>query len=355
MEASQSTLRNVSIVSGYDHSHANEQTVSDIHRDLCTVVVHVIMCGVVSVFGAIANVLNLIIFYKQGLNTTINISFFSLAICDLCVLLLTQLFNLYVNPLFQSSSVPMTFTEVQYVTSGVPREAFARITCLITVFVTAERCLCVTFPLHVKQMITPRRTALVMFFIYSLTFMSVIPFYTAVSIVSQFSLQINRTIITVEVKSHKNTAEGAVYFIHSICEVLSFLSVILLTCLLIHKLREKSVWRRSASSDKTNSESLPSRDRKTVRMVILIASILIICYTPATLLCAATFIEPEFSIGGKYHNLMYILWAFAVLFENINSSANILLYLKMSTKYRETFLELFGYRGRQHVESNERV
>ncbi|CAG5124274.1 unnamed protein product, partial [Candidula unifasciata] len=43
----------------------------------------VCLCGLVSMFGTVANIINLIVFYRQGLNTTINISFFALAVSDL--------------------------------------------------------------------------------------------------------------------------------------------------------------------------------------------------------------------------------------------------------------------------------
>ncbi|CAG5118774.1 unnamed protein product, partial [Candidula unifasciata] len=108
------------------------------------------------------------------------------------------------------------------------------------------------------------------------------------------------------------------------------LCVVVFTTILILKLRKASVW-----------QSLSKRDKETLSMVALIAIILIICYTPSAVLCVLTVIEPEFSVGGKYFQTYQLFWTFAVVFENVNSSVNIFLYLKMSSKYRSTFRSLF--------------
>lgn len=79
-------------------------------------------------------------------------------------------------------------------------------------------------------------------------------------------------------------------------------------------------------------------------MVIVITTILLVCYTPSWVVAMVTFFEPEFSVRGRYYNVYYSysVWTFAQLLENINSSVNIFFYFKMSTKYRHTFLELFS-------------
>lgn len=151
--------------------------VSDSQIQIFTILVYVILCGTVSLLGIMANVINLVVFYKQGLNTTINISFFAMAVSDLSGLLLQQWYITCVNPLVINSGIAIVFPGVRYITGAVPREEFALITCLITAYITAERCFCIIFPLHIKQMITPRKTSVVIISLYVGTWITGIPLY----------------------------------------------------------------------------------------------------------------------------------------------------------------------------------
>lgn len=167
------TVINISNINK-ERSKLTEETafVSNIMMQITQFVNYAILCGLVSCLGTVANVINMVVFFRQGLKTTINISLFAMALSDLCSLILQQCCNIFFNPFFENSDVPMVSSEIQYITASVPRESFSRITCLITVYVAADRCLCIAFPLHVKQMITPRRTTAVIIVIYIGTWIS---------------------------------------------------------------------------------------------------------------------------------------------------------------------------------------
>lgn len=321
--------------------HNQGKLVSDKQREIIQVVVFVFLCGLVSLFGIITNIFNLVVFCKQGLNSSINISFFALAVSDMCSLITQQWVNVCLNPLFDRSDVLIVPAEVQYITGSVPREVFGKITCLITVYVTAERCLCIAFPLRVKQMITPKRTAAVLTIIYCVCFLSVAPLYFAISIGWKFYPERNKTLLGQLFGSNNEKMEEPVYVMQALSGILSFAAVVIFTSVLILKLNEKRTWReKTANMDKDKSDSLSNRDRKTMSMIVLIASILIVCYIPSVVIFVATFFEPEFSIVGCYTNMFIVTWSFGFLFESINSSVNIFLYYKMSSKYRNTFHDL---------------
>lgn len=317
------------------------QIITDSQRRTIAIVICVFICGFISVFGSITNVINLIVYYKQGLTTTINISFFSLAISDLNGLIFQQLFNLYINPGFEELNLPMVYTDLQYITTAIEQKIFSKITCLITVYITAERCLCIVFPLHVKQIITPRRTTTVIVCIYTVTIVTVAPAFSISYVDWKFFPDRNQTLLALVFTTQRDAVEGVLYFAHAIFGIVSFFAVVLLTCILIFKLEQKNNWRKSASVKNEKSESLSSKDKATMFMVILIAGVLIICYTPSVVLLSTTFFVPEFSVRGSYYNMYYSFWTIAILLENVNSSANIFLYYKMSTKYRLTFNKLF--------------
>jgi hypothetical protein len=135
--------------------------------------------------------------------------------------------------------------------------------------------------------------------------------------------------------------EGLAFFLHSILGTSSFVAVIVFTVLLVVQLKRKSKWRMTANEDKSASESASTRERKTMTMVAMIATVLIVCYTPGVALSMVTFFEPEFNIVGSFKNIFLVLWSIAFVLEAVNSSINIILYYKMSTKYKETFHQIF--------------
>uniref|UniRef100_A0A2C9KHS2 Uncharacterized protein n=1 Tax=Biomphalaria glabrata TaxID=6526 RepID=A0A2C9KHS2_BIOGL len=130
---------------------------SDGVKQIYELVNYVVFCNIFSVFGIFSNIINIIVFCRQGLDSTVNISFTGVAVSDLCSLVTLLWFNVCVNPLFVNSDVPMAPSEVQHLTGGFPHACFARITCWITVYITAERCLCIVSPLKIKRIITTKR------------------------------------------------------------------------------------------------------------------------------------------------------------------------------------------------------
>ena len=133
--------------------------------------------GVISVFGCAANVINIVVFCKQKFADSVNISLLGLAISDLGALLTLVWMSVCFSPAFKT--LPLTFDpdQVQYLSAGWPHVCFARITSYITAYITLERCLCVTLPLKVKTIITPRRTFLTISAIFLVLFASVAPVY----------------------------------------------------------------------------------------------------------------------------------------------------------------------------------
>lgn len=321
-------------------SALSDVLVSDRQRYIVAVVNNVLLLGLLSLFGMISNIINMIVFARQGLSSTINMSFFAMAVSDFLCLVFQEWHSVCSNPWLEELQLPVVYQDIMYLTAGVPREFFSRITCLITVYITAERCLCVAFPLHVKQMITIRRTKITIISIYLSTWLSGVPFFCTSYVDWKFYRDVNRTLLALVVTNQ--TLESVLFISHALFGFLTFLSVVVLTCILVWKLYEKRAWRQKATVQPGNTESMSSKDRKTITMVVLIATVLIVCYTPAMLLCVVTFCEPEFNFSGRYFNMFITLWSVALLFETVNSSVNIFLYLKMSTKYRQTFTQLWG-------------
>ncbi|CAG5120540.1 unnamed protein product [Candidula unifasciata] len=329
-------------VIGSQKNATPELYAAEYYQQIIPLINAIFLCAFVSFFGIIANIINLIVYYRQGLKSTINLSLFALAVADLmCLLVQEWMVTVY----FMSClGVAVDYSDFFHLTGGLPHETLTRLTTSITVYITAERCICVVFPLKMKQIITIKRTAFILIFIYVVTFSSWIPLYSTSSLVWKFIPELNRTILTSVTKAGKEEMDKVLYFINAIFGVASVSTVICFTSVLICMLRAKSVWRRSVSIQHNTDNAMSNRERTTSTMVVLIAVILVVCYMPSVILCVVTFIEPEFNFGRRYVVIFDVFWSFAILFEDISSSINILLYIKMSSKYRNTLKTLFNKR-----------
>lgn len=317
------------------------KVISDEMRLIFEVVNFVTLCTIIGMFGIFSNIINIIVFSKQGFNNTVNISFLGLAISDLCCLITLQWVCICFNPLFARSGVPWMADEIEYLTGAWPHVCFGRITNLLTAYVTGERCLCIAIPLKVKQIITPRRTTAAVVVIYFINLATLVPEYATSYIDWKFYPARNANLLGLVFTSNRKYVEGLVFILNSTLGMASFVAVIVFTIILIVKLKYSSAWRKKASTHHDKRETASNREKKTVVMVLLIAIILIVCYTPGIIVCLTTFVVAEFYVLGGYINICMACWSFVFVFQTINSSVNIFLYYSMSSSYKVIFDELF--------------
>lgn len=220
---------------------------------------------------------------------------------------------------------------------------FFRVTSFVTTFVTLERCLCITVPLQVKRIITPFRTKVIIWAIFLVIILIFSPFYFVNRLEWKFDHARNKSILSLVYTQERVIVETITFLVHSVAmSTISLLSVSVLTGVLIVKLNRKSKWRQGTVVQSSSSNDATSiKEKKVVKMVAFISSVFIICFVPATAIFLTMACYTEFSFAGKYQNMFYTVWSLATLLEIINSSVNIFIYFKMSSKFRITFVEIF--------------
>lgn len=326
---------------------------NDEERTICDSVNLICICGSIGAIGISGNIINMIIFYKQGFTNTVNIGFFGLAASDIICLFTLQMAAVFLNPLFMSSGIPWDPLETYYLLAAWPHICFSRITSCITVYITAERYLSIALPLKVKQMVTPKTALLSTCLIYLANIITVVPEYSTSYLGWRYFSKKNKTLLGILFTSDRKSVQGVVYILNFILGLLSFVGVITFTMLLASKLKQSYQRRKAITSNISTDKARTSRDDRTVKMVVLIAIIFIICYSPSAMVSLGTFIAgPEYTIRGKYVNLCEALWTIAYIFHTVNSSVNILVYYSMSTKYKDTFNEVFRTCRRGNVDEH---
>ncbi|XP_059149815.1 tachykinin-like peptides receptor 86C [Physella acuta] len=320
--------------------------VSDDMRLIFQIVNFATICQLIDVFGTVTNVINLIVFVRLGFNDPVNVSLFGLALSDLGCLVTLIWLNTCFNPLFNQSDIPFEAMEVQYLTAGWPHVSFTRITSWITACITFERCLCITVPLKVKTIVTSKRVGVIILIIYIILIASTGPVYYVNRFAWKFYPDRNRTLIGLVFTEDREAIEKILFAIHSVFIPFSaFGTVIICTVVLVVKLNEKTKWRK-ASTAQGKSDNVSNRDQKVARMIVMISTLFIVCFTPMTLFFVAMIVEPELSITGGYRNIFFIVSSFSFILESTNSSLNIFIYYSMSSKFKAEFNKMFCIEGK---------
>lgn len=190
-------------------------------------------------------------------------------------------------------------------------------------------------------MITPKRVTIIIVGMFVLLLGSVSPVYYVNRLAFKFYPDKNRTLLGLVHTSDRPNVEKVSFAINNVfVPFAAFLAVIVCTITLVVKLKNKTKWREQCTAA-GNAETLSSRDRKVSQMIVMISTLFIICFTPVTIIFIAMSAWPEFSIDGRYRNMFFIVFSFGFIMESANSSMNILIYYRMSSKYRAVFREIF--------------
>lgn len=189
-------------------------------------------------------------------------------------------------------------------------------------------------------MVTPRRVAVIMVCVFGVLVCSVAPVY----VVNRLDLKLlpgtNTTILGLVFAKNRGEVEKISYSVNNVFVPFSAFAVILAcTFTLVIKLRNTGEWRKKSATS-TQAENISLRNQKLAKMVLAISCIFISCFTPISIAFVAMSLEHSLSIDGINRNLLTVIAGFSLLLESVNSSVNIFIYYKMSSKYRATFHQL---------------
>ena len=305
----------------------------------------------VAFFGLTGNILIMITFVKIGFSESINISYCALCVSDLLCVVLFTWNAICFTPAFAKSGLPFIAREVVVPTGGATSDTFRNTTACITTFISLERCLCVAFPLKIKQIVSRKRTVSIIATLFAMTTLPLlgITFYIYV-FDKKFDDKRNRTVIGV---TYRNTALADtlydVYFIYKMVFMTFIPLLIVSVCsvsLVIH-LKRSASWRHGQSPNTTEksdgSVALDdkvarrySKEKRVARTVLAIAASFTSLETAGTLKLAVSLAWPEFHPVGTYGREYKFVSRFAFLCSLVNSSVNFIIYYRMGSKFRQT-------------------
>ncbi|CAL1547608.1 unnamed protein product, partial [Lymnaea stagnalis] len=311
------------------------------------VTVNIFFGEIVGFLGIIANVINIVVFAKNGFDDTVNISLTALAVGDIGALVTLQWFNIIVNPWFLRLDLPFLPLEIQSLTAGYPHNYFIKCTGFITAFVAFERCLCVYSPLKVRRIITKRVSVAFNTSVFFAIALTMFPVYYTAYYDWKLDARLNRTVLGIFYAKNINEVLGPSLFLtNSAVPLTAFLVIIVCNVVIGVKLRSKAQWRQTASGAAIANPATAAtvREKRLVVMIVTVSVIFIVCFTPSSALLSARAVVSELSINGAFSNINWIVATYALQMETVNSSITIVVYYRMSTKYRDTFRLLIARR-----------
>ncbi|KAK6959148.1 FMRFamide receptor [Biomphalaria glabrata] len=308
----------------------------------------IIIAELIGCFGIVGNVINIWNFAKQGLKDSVNVTLAALALSDIGALVTQMFTNVLFSPFWKRVDLPFASSSTLAMIFYYPHCYFIRVSGLITVFASFERCLCVVLPLRVKRIIT-RNVALVTSFALFVILQSYFfPIYCVSYLALTFVPQKNRTMIYLFYKNNADYVLKVSYFVADMATpYITFTLLTVFTSVIIIKLKTNSHWRRTATGKTLNiiqkKNFISKKERKLVVMLTTVSVIFIICLMPNCALMTAIGVVRELKVDGPYYDLTMLIYDFTSILETINCSFTIIIYYTMSTKYREIIHAHFRY------------
>ena len=315
---------------------------------------YVILCNSIAVFGILSNVVNALVFYKQGFTEAITVSLFAMSLSDLCQLVMVVLVsNFHIPMLVVRSNFTVFLNRLIYFVCGILRICFSRISIWITVLITLERCVCILLPLKVRVIFTSKRVAVVIAVISFVIFVASTPVFASVKVVTSINLKTNATFNAFATSNLGSSMEDVSVVSMMLTQISSLIFVIVCNALLLLGLKRRkqrwvqgnvtrqastanqhisalsvppvgntsdaqsarmstlnvTVWHSTLSSSERPHVAQPSgtlgtstnrlRDRKLSRMVVIISVILLVSFLPSSMWFCLTRIRPEFQVQGR--------------------------------------------------------
>ncbi|XP_076448625.1 uncharacterized protein LOC143285252 [Babylonia areolata] len=320
--------------------HATMQTTETI--------VNVALLTVVVVVGVIGNVLNMIVFAKQGLSDRINVCLFSLAVADCGYLLALFVYRFYSHLALFSRTMGNYWKVRSLNTVYGVIWGFSTVSVLLTLLVSVERCLCVVSPLKTKQLLKTKVMVILIVLIYFLILSSSLIFNSKYVVETKEDAETNSTVYVAVLSDfylNNQLVVNIVFYNILIITIpcCSFIIVVICTTATVIFLKRALSWKRTSAN--MAAEKVDKRETVLTKMLVLICYAFVFFMTPTVLNAFLVQFFPGWGPLGHLFNTFYVYVAMMHLFSAINSSLNFFIYYFCASKYRSTLRELCCCRG----------
>ncbi|XP_076464819.1 uncharacterized protein LOC143296674 [Babylonia areolata] len=298
--------------------------------------------------GGPGNVINMAVFYKQGLQDRVNLCLFFLSLSDELYLIMAMFVHaeqVYLQFITKERYGPMfTFLANNNLIMFL---GFGYASLVLYAIIACERCLCVINPLKFQTLLRTKTMAVIIIVVYVLV--------VGLHFIVSFRISIgcmydpvsgnafNTPVIGAFYKKHKQVIDLVDSFVFGVgLPGIVMTVVITSTIVTTWKLRQMMTWRAE-----TTSSTISAREVALTKMLIGTSVLFIACVSPFALTRFCWLFFPEMNTGRRNHNFYLTTFWINKTLSYINSSSNIFVYFAMGSRYRETFFSLFSRKSDQ--------
>ena len=235
------------------------------------------------------------------------------------------------------------------------------VTSVMAAYVAVERCLCVSIPLKVKWLLTPKVTLIACLVMSVVVFGAFAAMFGIYDIVWVWDGSLNATIAVYQRNDFYLQHQDPLFKYYNLSGILwpvaAFVVIVIATIIITYKLRQGSKFRlrqggapvtdstskheRSSSQSQNPSQrkqqNLTNRDRQVIKMLLVIIVIYIVSLSPRISHYLAKYFVYDFYFLRRYHHLFRFAdhWLFVADFAN--GAVNFFVFYAMSTSFRSTF------------------
>ena len=302
-----------------------------------------IFIPILYIVGAPANVINMAVFFRQGLSKRINMCLFSLALLDL--ISLTVVFSLYAERIYtQFTDGEKYGPAYRYIITNnvIGLVGFLNGSVLLSAIISTERCICVLFPLRSQRCIpTKMLTAIIVvsvLVLVSLRFVVTAQYQVTCFYEMRTERKSWQVYVTDYYFRNKAMLEilGGMFYGFFISVGIPFI-VLITTIITAIRLQQAVKWRTQTSSQVSNAKEIA-----VTKMLIALSIEFFVLSIPIIVFRLLPVFLPQLSPSGLYSNTFSVLLRASELCFCISASVNFFVYYFTSANYRETLYGLFG-------------
>lgn len=341
--------------------------VTNTARRCIEIVLELTLNLLISLLGIFTNIIVITVFAKQGFKDSVGISMTYISVWDLIKCLGGFMQRLAGPMSLWAPADALSWSNISVVIFNYLGSFSTYVTSVLAAYVAVERCLCVTMPLKIKWLLTPKLT----FAICSIISVTVFGYFAVIfGIYDVFWIFNPRYNTSVAIYKYNKFSENNTNLFHyynmsgALWPLISLVVIVISTVIISYKLQRASEFRFKHNETMTSGSDLPSkkdhsqgktkpgsksskviskRDQQVVKMLLVIIAIFIVNLVPRVAHYMAKYFIPDFYYLRRYHNLITVMAYVVFTFDFINGSVNLFVFLAMSSSFRATFLEIFPY------------
>jgi hypothetical protein len=311
----------------------------------------VVLLPMLYIIGLAGNILNAMVFARQGLRERINMCLFTLAVTDLACTSIVMAYhaeNIYTQLATNDNMSPVFEYLVNHNGLGVWGLSYG--SSLLIAVISTERCICVLFPFQAKKCVSTSVLAPILVILILL--LTGVYFLIAEQyIVLCFYDEASGRVKMIGVKKYLAVLQDLNGILYGFCLCLACPVVVFITTLITSvKLYQTIKWRKSSSSysrHSTFSGNTPSfstamstKELSVTKMLIGVSIEYLIFSIPGIIILISPVFEPQLNPGGIEANVLSVLNSLAETGSFAVGSVNFFVYYFAGSRYRDTLKSL---------------